>query len=172
LHRAGAEQRELPEHPQVISAAEITNVDAIHPGYGFLSENATLPRSAKRRKSRSSARGRNHRNDGGKGPRATGSEDRRPAHDPGSEGIVTGRTACQRAARIGYPLILKPRRAEAGAACGWCASRMNFYRVPNRAQRGAASLWDAGRLRGKILEHPRHIEFQVLGDSMEGNPSG
>ena len=40
LHRPGQERAQLPGHARIISAAEITNVDAIHPGYGFLSENA------------------------------------------------------------------------------------------------------------------------------------
>ena len=56
LHRAGQERAQLPGYPSIISAAEITNVDAIHPGYGFLSENANFAEVCEASASNSSAR--------------------------------------------------------------------------------------------------------------------
>src|SRR6267378_937810 len=132
--------------PQVISAAEITNVDAIHPGYGFLSENANFAKVCEASEITFI------------GPTAEviemmGEKDRARREVktaglptiPGSDGIVEGEEQLgKEAARIGYPLILK-------AVAGGGGRGMRVVRNQNvYAER--------------FLEHPRHIEFQVLGD--------
>ena len=129
--------------PQVISAAEITNVDAIHPGYGFLSENANFAKVCEASEITFI------------GPTAEviemmGEKDRARrevkaaglATVPGSDGIVEGEEQlAKEAARIGYPLILKasagggahagsPTRRPASTSRRAAASRTERARVP------------------------------------------
>ncbi len=153
--------------PSVISAAEITNVDAVHPGYGFLSENANFAEVCETSKITFI------------GPsaeliRLMGEKDRaRRAFQeasvrvlPGSEGaIATTPEAREIAASIGYPVILK-------AVAGGGGRGMRVVREPaDLAAAFAAAQHEAGLAFGcgdlyleKFLERPRHIEFQVLGD--------
>jgi len=153
--------------PQVISAAEITNVDAIHPGYGFLSENANFAKVCEASEITFI------------GPRPEviemmGEKDRARREVktaglptvPGSDGAVEGEEQlAKEAARIGYPLILK-------AVAGGGGRGMRIVRKPEElltAYQTARS--EAQQAFGtpdvyaeRFLEHPRHIEFQVLGD--------
>ncbi|HTP43249.1 MAG TPA: acetyl-CoA carboxylase biotin carboxylase subunit [Candidatus Acidoferrum sp.] len=153
--------------PQVISAAEITNVDAVHPGYGFLSENANFAKVCEASELTFI------------GPKPEviemmGEKDRArremKLHGlptiPGSEGVVEGEEQlAKEAERIGFPLILK-------AAAGGGGRGMRVVRTKNEllpAYQTARS--EAQQAFGtpdvymeKFLEHPRHIEIQVLGD--------
>jgi acetyl-CoA carboxylase, biotin carboxylase subunit len=154
--------------PHVISAAEITDVDAIHPGYGFLSENANFAEVCKA--SRISFIG--------PSPdilRMMGEKDQARREMaaagvpvvPGSKGIVADPDeANAEAARIGYPLIIK-------ASAGGGGRGMRVVRSRDEL----APQWETARLEAqqafgvpdvyleKFIERPRHIEFQVLGDS-------
>jgi acetyl-CoA carboxylase biotin carboxylase subunit len=153
--------------PQVISAAEITNVDAIHPGYGFLSENANFAEVCEA----------SHISFIGPSPdllRMMGEKDqaRREmaaagvAVVPGSQGIVPDEAiALTEAARIKYPVIVK---ASAGGGGRGMRVVRNAEELPaafgtarNEAQQafGAPDVYLE-----KFIERPRHIEFQVLGD--------
>src|ERR1700681_2594510 len=153
--------------PQVISAAEITNADAIHPGYGFLSENANFAEVC------ASA----HISFIGPSPdllRMMGEKDqaRRQMASagvpvvPGSQGIVADEAAAlSEAARIKYPVIIK---ASAGGGGGGMRVVRNDAELPaafgtarNEAQQ-AFGIPDV--YLEKFIERPRHIEFQVLGD--------
>jgi acetyl-CoA carboxylase biotin carboxylase subunit len=153
--------------PQVISAAEITNVDAIHPGYGFLSENANFAEVCEA----------SHISFIGPSPdllRMMGEKDqaRREmaaagvAVVPGSQGIVPDEAAAiVEAARIKYPVIVK---ASAGGGGRGMRVVRNAEELPaafgtarNEAQQafGTPDVYLE-----KFIERPRHIEFQVLGD--------
>jgi len=153
--------------PSVISAAEITNVDAIHPGYGFLSENANFAEVCEVSGIRFI----------GPSPeviRLMGLKERARAamQDagvpvlPGSDGILkTPDEALSTAARIGYPVMLK-------ASAGGGGRGMRIVRSPGelpplflQAQREAAASFDCPDLYlEKFIQAPRHIEFQILAD--------
>ncbi len=153
--------------PSVISAAEITNVDAIHPGYGFLSENADFAEVCELSgicfigPSHQVIRlmGLKHR------ARAAMQEAGVPIL-PGSNGIVKSpEEAVAIAARIAYPIMLK-------AAAGGGGRGMRVVSAPDelpslfaQAQQEAAAAFDCPDLYlEKFITSPRHIEFQVLAD--------
>jgi acetyl-CoA carboxylase biotin carboxylase subunit len=153
--------------PHVISAAEITNVEAIHPGYGFLSENANFAEVCEA----------SHITFIGPTAeiiRLMGEKDRARREVarlglpiiPGTEGVVEGEAAALEAAgNIGFPLIIK-------AAAGGGGRGMRVA----RAMEEVAQLFQTARAEAqhafgtpdvymeKFIERPRHIEFQVLGD--------
>jgi len=153
--------------PHVISAAEITNVDAIHPGYGFLSENANFAEVCEA----------SHITFIGPAPdviRLMGEKDRARREMaaagvpiiPGSPGVVPDEeTAKKLADEIGYPLMIKA--AEGGGGRGMRIVREGselasaFQTASSEAQQafGSSSVYLE-----KLIENPRHIEFQVLGD--------
>ena len=153
--------------PQVISAAEITNVDAIHPGYGFLSENANFAEVCEA----------SHISFIGPSPdllRMMGEKDqaRREMSAagvpivPGSPGIVAVESAAlAEAARIKYPVILKASAGGGGRGMRVVRSAEElpaaFVTARNEAQQafGTPDVYLE-----KFIERPRHIEFQVLGD--------
>ena len=158
--------------PAIISAAEVTNADAIHPGYGFLSENADF---AERVESSGftfiGPRARNIREMGDKIRARRTAEAAGIPCVPGSEGELPGEpAACRKLARrIGYPVLIK-------AAAGGGGRGMRVVRAEDelataleltRAEAQAAFGNDAVYLE-KFLDHPRHIEFQVLADEHGG----
>jgi len=153
--------------PQVISAAEITNVDAIHPGYGFLSENANFAKVCEASEITFI------------GPKPEiiemmGEKDRarREVRSaglptiPGSEGVVEGEEQLgKEAARIGYPLILKASAGGGGRGMRVVRSQDELLAAYQTARSEAQQAFGAPDVYAeKFLEHPRHIEFQVLGD--------
>jgi acetyl-CoA carboxylase biotin carboxylase subunit len=153
--------------PQVISAAEIANVDAIHPGYGFLSENANFAEVCEA----------SHITFIGPSPaaiRMMGEKDRARAEMaaagvpiiPGSAGVVEDEATAQEvAAKIGFPIMIKA--AEGGGGRGMRMVREKgdllaaFQTARNEAQQAFGS---PNVYLEKLIERPRHIEFQVLGD--------
>jgi acetyl-CoA carboxylase, biotin carboxylase subunit len=153
--------------PQVISAAEIANVDAIHPGYGFLSENANFAEVCEA----------SHITFIGPAPEAIrlmGEKDKaREAMGaaglpiiPGSPGVVPDEDSAKRiAAEIGYPIMIKA--AEGGGGRGMRIVRDQHELIPMfRTARTEAeqAFGSANVYMEKLIERPRHIEFQVLGD--------
>ena len=158
--------------PAIISAAEVTNADAIHPGYGFLSENADF---AERVESSGftfiGPRARNIREMGDKIRARKTAEAAGIPCVPGSEGALPDEPAAcrQLARRIGYPVLIK-------AAAGGGGRGMRVVRAEDelataleltRAEAQGAFGNDAVYLE-KFLDHPRHIEFQVLADEHGG----
>ncbi len=153
--------------PAIISAAEITGADAIHPGYGFLSESAYLAEVC----------GACHIRFIGPDPsviKLLGDKSRaRRAMKkaglpmlPGSDGPVDGEEQALRVAKeIGYPVIIK-------AVAGGGGRGMRVVRMPSElpnllrtAQREAEAAFGNGAVYvEKYLENPRHIEFQIMGD--------
>jgi acetyl-CoA carboxylase biotin carboxylase subunit len=153
--------------PAVISAAEIANVDAIHPGYGLLSENANFAEVCRASNIKFI----------GPPPEVTRlmgeKEKARQAMKkarvpilPGSDGIIASAEEAQEwAARVGYPVILK---AKAGGGGRGMRIVRNADELPNlfhAAYTEAANAFGNGELyMEKFVERPRHIEFQMLAD--------
>jgi acetyl-CoA carboxylase biotin carboxylase subunit len=153
--------------PAIISAAEITGADAIHPGYGFLAESAYLAEVCEAC----------HIRFIGPDPsvikllgdKARAKKAMRKAGVPmlpGSDGAVTGEEQALRVAKdVGYPVIIK-------AVAGGGGRGMRVVRAPaelpnalRTAQREAEAAFGNGDVYvEKFLENPRHIEFQIIGD--------
>jgi acetyl-CoA carboxylase, biotin carboxylase subunit len=153
--------------PAVISAAEITNVEAIHPGYGFLSENADFAEVC--RASEIIFIGPTPevtRMMGLKQQARTAMKEHGVPILPGSEGILSGvEEALEVAEKIGYPVILK-------ASAGGGGRGMRVVRAPeelphafHQAQHEAGGAFSCPDLYcEKFIERPRHIEFQLMAD--------
>src|SRR6202158_2677967 len=153
--------------PQVISAAEITNVDAIHPGYGFLSENANFAEVCEA----------SHITFIGPSPdllRMMGEKDqaRREMAGagvpvvPGSQGIVPDEAAAlAEAARIKYPVILKASAGGGGRGMRVVRNEEDLPAAFGTARNEAQQAFGTPDVYLEtFIERPRHIEFQVLGD--------
>ena len=151
----------------VMSAAEITNVDAIHPGYGFLSENADFaevcelsgikfigPKPAVIREMGLKQRA-----------RAIMEEAGVPIL-PGSRGILNSpEEALGLADGIGYPIMLKAAAGGGGRGMRIARSAAELPALLVQAQNEAAAAFGCGDVyMEKLVERPRHIEFQILGD--------
>ncbi len=151
----------------VMSAAEITNVDAIHPGYGFLSENADFaevcdlsgikfigPRPDVIRKMGLKQRARAIMEQAG------------VPILPGSEGILNGAEGTvELASNIGYPVMLKAAAGGGGRGMRIVRSDPELAPMLAQAQSEAAAAFGCGDVyMEKLVEAPRHIEFQILAD--------
>ena len=154
--------------PQVISAAEITNVDAIHPGYGFLSENANFAEVCEASEiTFIGPRPDVIRLMGEKDKARQAMADAGMPVIPGSEGVVPDEDAARKAAKeIGYPLMIKAAEGGGGRGMRVVNSAKEllaaFQTARNEAQQafGCADVYFE-----RLIERPRHIEYQVLGDS-------
>jgi acetyl-CoA carboxylase, biotin carboxylase subunit len=153
--------------PSIISAAEISNVDAIHPGYGFLSENSAFAEVC--------------HISGIKfiGPKpdviaAMGIKERARAimkgHGvpilPGSEGVLSSaEEAIETADRIGYPVILKASAGGGGRGMRVVNSAAELPGLLTQAQQEAGAAFSSADVYlEKFIAAPRHIEFQILAD--------
>jgi acetyl-CoA carboxylase biotin carboxylase subunit len=153
--------------PSVISAAEITNVDAIHPGYGFLSENADFAEVCETseikfigpRPDITRAMGLKQH------ARAAMAECGVPIL-PGSEGILqSAEEALETAQRIGFPVMLKASAGGGGRGMRMVHEPSELPSLLTQAQQEAgASFSSEDVYMEKLVESPRHIEFQVLAD--------
>ena len=153
--------------PAVISAAEIANVDAIHPGYGLAQRERQLRRSLPRLEHqvhRTTAR--SHAPDGRKRKSPPGDEGRQGPHPPGSDGVIaTTEEAQDVAEHIGYPVILKAKAGGGGRGMRIVRSAEELPNLFHAASTEAANAFGNGELyMEKFIEQPRHIEFQVLAD--------
>ena len=153
--------------PQVISAAEITNVDAIHPGYGFLSENANFADVCEASEIKFI----------GPSPdviRMMGEKDRARREMaaagvpvvPGTENIVADEEAAEKAAaEIGYPVMIKAAAGGGGRGMRIVRSKNELLPMFQTARSEAQQAFGTPDVyMEKFIERPRHIEFQVLGD--------
>ncbi|MGX7708055.1 acetyl-CoA carboxylase biotin carboxylase subunit [Methylobacterium sp. Gmos1] len=153
--------------PSIIAACEITGADAVHPGYGFLSENARFAEVL------------GHHGIGFIGPKAEHIrvmgdkiEAKRTAKRlgipcvPGSEGGVTDTDEAKRvAADIGYPVLIKAASGGGGRGMKVARSEADLENALMTARTEAkAAFGDDAVYIEKYLEKPRHIEVQVLGD--------
>ena len=153
--------------PAVISAAEIADVDAIHPGYGLLSENANFAEVCRASNIKFI----------GPPPEVTRlmgeKEKARQAMKrakvpilPGSEGVIQSEDeALDWAKSVGYPIILKASAGGGGRGMRVVRSAQELPALYQAAHIEAANAFGNGDLyMEKFIERPRHIEFQVLAD--------
>jgi acetyl-CoA carboxylase biotin carboxylase subunit len=153
--------------PAVISAAEIADVDAIHPGYGLLSENANFAEVCRASNIKFI----------GPPPEVTRlmgeKEKARQAMKkakvpilPGSEGVLASmEEALETADKIGYPVILKAKAGGGGRGMRIVRQPEDLGNLYHAAHAEAANAFGNGELyMEKFVENPRHIEFQVLAD--------
>ena len=154
--------------PNIIAAAEITNADAIHPGYGFLSENANFSKIC----------GENGIKFIGASPQMIENMgDKAAAKDtmkkagvptiPGSDGLIDDYAHCKKIAKdIGYPVMLKATAGGGGRGMRlvWKESELEDAWDSAR-QESAAAFGNDGMYMEKFIEDPRHIEIQIIGDS-------
>jgi len=153
--------------PSVISAAEITNADAVHPGYGFLSENADFAEVCETSGLRFIGPTPDViRRMGQKQVARSVMDEAGVPILPGSKGILKNlEEALEIGEQIGYPVMLK---ASAGGGGRGMRVVRRAEEMPNllaQAQAEAAAAFSCGDMyMEKLVENPRHIEFQVLGD--------
>ena len=153
--------------PSVISAAEITNVDAVHPGYGFLSENADFaevcetsgikfigPKPEVTRQMGLKQRA-----------RALMEEAGVPIL-PGSKGVLASpEQGLELAEKIGYPVMLKAAAGGGGRGMRVVRDPADLPNLLAQAKAEAAAAFSCGDVyMEKLVEAPRHIEFQILAD--------
>jgi acetyl-CoA carboxylase biotin carboxylase subunit len=153
--------------PAVISAAEITGADAIHPGYGFLSESAYLAEVCEA--CHIKFIGPSPQNLRLMGDKARAKRAMRKAGVPvipGSEGPVETEEKAQKVAKeVGYPVLIKATAGGGGRGMRIVASPAELGHAYRTCQREAEAAFGVRDVYvEKYLESPRHIEFQILGD--------
>jgi acetyl-CoA carboxylase, biotin carboxylase subunit len=153
--------------PNLIAAAEITNADAIHPGYGFLSENADFSRICQ--ESNIKFIGASPAMIEKMGDKATAKATMKAAGVPtvpGSDGLLDSvEQGLRIAAEIGYPVILKATAGGGGRGMRIVHSESEFKKAWDAArQESGAAFGNDGLYLEKYLEEPRHIEIQIVGD--------
>jgi acetyl-CoA carboxylase biotin carboxylase subunit len=153
--------------PAVISAAEIADVDAIHPGYGLLSENANFAEVC--RASNIKFIGPPPEVTRLMGEKSTARQTMKKARIPilpGSDGVLTSEAeALDCAKSVGYPVMLKAAAGGGGRGMRIVRSAEELPALFQQASGEAAGAFGNGDLyMEKYLERPRHIEFQVLAD--------
>ncbi len=153
---------------RIIAAAEIANVDAIHPGYGFLSENprfAEICESCKIKFIGPSARVIKIMGDKNEA-RATARKYKVPI-TPGSDGVVADEKEGKRvAAAIGYPVMIKAANGGGGRGMRPVFNEATFSGAFHAARAEAEACFGNGAVYiEKLVENPHHIEIQVVGDA-------
>ncbi len=153
--------------PAVISAAEIADVDAIHPGYGLLSENANFAEVC--RASNIKFIGPPPEVTRMMGEKSTARQTMKKAKVPilpGSDGVIESEgEALEWAKSVGYPVILKAVAGGGGRGMRICRGAEELPGMFQQASTEAANAFGNGDLyMEKFIERPRHIEFQVLAD--------
>jgi len=153
--------------PQILAAAEITNADAIHPGYGFLSENAKFAEVC--RDYNIKFIGPTPESIRAMGDKITAKETMKKAGVPtvpGSDGLLGSESeALSLATEIGYPVIVKATAGGGGRGMRviWKAEEL-LPAMESARMEAAAAFGNDGLYMEKYIEEPRHIEIQVVGD--------
>ena len=152
----------------IIAAAEITNADAIHPGYGFLSENAKFSKICDEHKIKFIGASADMISK--MGDKATAKATMKAAGVPtipGSEGLIKDFVQCKKLAKkVGYPVMLKATAGGGGKGMRAVWSEDDLQKAWDSARQEAkASFGNDGMYMEKLIEEPRHIEIQVVGDS-------
>ena len=154
--------------PNIIAAAEITNADAIHPGYGFLSENSKFSKICDEHKIKFI--GASPDMISKMGDKATAKATMKAAGVPtipGSDGLIKDFKQCKKLAiKVGYPVMLKATAGGGGKGMRAVWSEEDLQKAWDSARQEAkASFGNDGMYMEKLIEEPRHIEIQVVGDS-------
>ncbi len=152
----------------IMAAAEICNADAIHPGYGFLSENAKFSKICKEHGIKFI--GASAEMIEKMGDKATAKATMKAAGDPtiqGSEGILESLDQAKKIAnKTGYPVMLKATAGGGGKGMRAVWKEEDLQKAWESArQEAAASFGNDGMYMEKLIEEPRHIEIQIVGDS-------
>ncbi len=153
--------------PNIIAAAEITNADAIHPGYGFLSENAKFSKICQENGIKFI--GASPEMIDAMGDKASAKETMKKAGVPtipGSDGLLEDlEDAKKTAAEVGYPIMLKATAGGGGKGMRvvWNEEELEEAWDSARKEAGAA-FGNDGMYMEKFIEEPRHIEIQIAGD--------
>lgn len=152
----------------IIAAAEITNADAIHPGYGFLSENAKFSKICAEHNIKFI--GASPEMIEKMGDKATAKETMKAAGVPtvpGSDGLLQSlEHAKKTAGEIGYPVMMKATAGGGGRGMRELFKEADLDKAWESArQEAAAAFGNDGMYMEKLIVDPRHIEIQVVGDS-------
>jgi len=153
--------------PSIISAAEITNADAIHPGYGFLSENAEFSRICEDYKIKFIGATAEQINL--MGDKATAKDTMKKAGVPcipGSAGLLSSvEEGIRLSEGIGYPVIIKATAGGGGRGMRIIKNAEEFQKNWDDAKmESGAAFGNDGLYLEKYIEEPRHIEIQIVGD--------
>ncbi|MEZ4853105.1 acetyl-CoA carboxylase biotin carboxylase subunit [Flavobacterium sp.] len=152
----------------IIAAAEITNADAIHPGYGFLSENAKFSKICEEHGIKFiGASAEMIEKMGDKATAKATMEAAGVPCVPGSKGILASfEDAKKTAKKIGYPVMMKATAGGGGKGMRAIWKEEELQKAWESArQEAAAAFGNDGMYMEKLIEEPRHIEIQVVGDS-------
>ena len=154
--------------PNIIAAAEITNADAIHPGYGFLAENSNFSKICQENNLKFI--GASPEMIDGMGDKANAKATMKAAGVPtipGSEGILeTYEEAEKLALEIGFPVMLKATAGGGGKGMRAVFELEQFQPAWDSARQEAlAAFGNDGMYMEKLIVEPRHIEIQIIGDS-------
>ena len=153
--------------PSIIAAAEITNADAIHPGYGFLSENANFSRICGEHGIKFI--GASPEMIEGMGDKASAKATMIQAGVPcipGSKGLLKDLADAKKSAKkVKYPVMIKATAGGGGKGMRvvWSEDVME-EQWDSARQEAAASFGNDGMYMEKFIEDPRHIEIQIIGD--------
>ena len=152
----------------IMAAAEICNADAIHPGYGFLSENAKFSKICKEHGIKFI--GASAEMIEKMGDKATAKATMKAAGVPtipGSEGILESFDQAKKVAKkTGYPVMLKATAGGGGKGMRAVWKEEDLLKAWESArQEASASFGNDGMYMEKLIEEPRHIEIQIVGDS-------
>lgn len=153
--------------PNIISAAEVTGADAIHPGYGFLSENAEFSRICAEYGIKFIGATADQIN--AMGDKATAKATMKAAGVPvipGSEGLLESVEEGKMLAKgIGYPVIVKATAGGGGRGMRIIKDESEFQKAWDDAKmESGAAFGNDGLYLEKFVEEPRHIEIQIVGD--------
>ncbi len=153
--------------PNIIAAAEITNADAIHPGYGFLSENAKFSKICEEHHIKFI--GASDEMINRMGDKASAKSTMKAAGVPtvpGSEGILESFEETKKlAAEMGYPVMLKATAGGGGKGMRAVWKEEDLQKSWESArQEASASFGNDAMYMEKLIEEPRHIEIQIVGD--------
>ncbi len=154
--------------PNIMAAAEITNADAIHPGYGFLAENAKFSKLCEEHDIKfigASAEMINRMGDKASA-KSTMIEAGVPCV-PGSEGVIPDFKTCLKIAKkTGYPVMLKASAGGGGKGMRAVWKEEELQNAWDSArQESKAAFGNDDMYIEKLIEEPRHIEIQIIGDS-------
>ncbi|TVP74345.1 MAG: acetyl-CoA carboxylase biotin carboxylase subunit [Gemmatimonadales bacterium] len=153
--------------PRIIAAAEITGAEAIHPGYGFLAENAEFSEICQ--KSNLTFIGPTPHQIRAMGDKATARATMMEAGVPtvpGSDGLVSDPESARALAdEIGFPIMIKASAGGGGKGMRIAPDRESFVRLLGAARNEAeAAFGDPSVYLERCITRPRHVEFQVFGD--------